>query len=794
MSCATAMGVVGIWCMHFIGNRAIILGDGSADIQLSYSPGFTVLSVFCPILGLGAAFSAAEWPSKSALARWVALGLTGLLAGGSIVAMHYVGNLGIKNYVLTYSPEFLVASVVIAEGDCIAVLILFYTLREQWISSWWKRLLCAALLAGGVSAMHFTASTHCTYKFVQYSDASAIASRNVQVIIAGTICGAAALIILFILFAFRMRSKALKARSQKVTLACVIFDPSGRILVTTEGVLPSREITDKYNHRTFDEDFNTAHPVYQWIFRVTYNWTGVSDLVPRMRRHLGTSKECDWEELQGTSSTSSSLFSPETYSNYTIIFRERFCIAAASLAASMNIPLERIGVLYDRIVETGTLPSDKFTKRGSRSNYEDVEAALYQSVFGKGQVMFITREASEGDVDKFLNAGYRFASVTHVSRTLAQAMQVPVPVLELHLSQIKRYIETIHHVEKVGTWLTFFALIPKPNQKGFDVAVNKDCQDQLPDVQLLTHRPEQWQLEVLRAMDGYRLGICIAFLDDQAKRAADQTDIPKKAFVANLRMSISRLMDKFPPEWTLDARFCSQQLSAHYSRAQPNRAATTTLFAFTTIVDMHAVSDTSARIARIPLSFFEIRQRCYPGSPDHAILAKDILHMFGPLIARGPAKRRLKSKQSIQGKSSRTGQVAAHGITHSVGDEKPHFRPTSQQSSADNVWSDTSSSLYELIESPRHDTGHSNMRGGPDKPGPNAWGGILVSSETVIESDSSNEARHGRSASLELGTQVDISAARPEVTFVDQLVAITKARCIPTKPDASTEPSVAMTS
>jgi NO-binding membrane sensor protein with MHYT domain len=59
------------------------------------------------------------------------------------------GNFGVTNFDLNYRRKYLIASVIIAVGDCWIVLLLFYRLREKWISSWWKRLLCAALLAGG---------------------------------------------------------------------------------------------------------------------------------------------------------------------------------------------------------------------------------------------------------------------------------------------------------------------------------------------------------------------------------------------------------------------------------------------------------------------------------------------------------------------------------------------------------------------------------------------------------------------------------------------------------------------
>jgi hypothetical protein len=40
-----------------------------------------------------------------------------------------------------------------------------------------------------------------------------------------------------------------KNRAQKVVLASAIFDPEGRIMLTTDGMFPCREITDSYHER-----------------------------------------------------------------------------------------------------------------------------------------------------------------------------------------------------------------------------------------------------------------------------------------------------------------------------------------------------------------------------------------------------------------------------------------------------------------------------------------------------------------------------------------------------------------
>src|SRR5579859_6409561 len=105
------MGAIAIWCMHFIGNRAIVLGDGQAEIQIAYSTGFTALSFFVPILVLLAAFLAVGTNDKISKIRVV---LGGGLAGLAICGMHYLGQAGISNYTCVYRVANVVGSVIIA--------------------------------------------------------------------------------------------------------------------------------------------------------------------------------------------------------------------------------------------------------------------------------------------------------------------------------------------------------------------------------------------------------------------------------------------------------------------------------------------------------------------------------------------------------------------------------------------------------------------------------------------------------------------------------------------------------
>lgn len=179
------MGLIGIWCMHFIGNRSIILANGDDNLQMVYSHGWTFLSCVLPVVGLSMAFYIAELRIKNVIIRRIMDVLTGVFAGLSIVGMHYIGNLGAYNYTLIYPPRFIIASCIIAIGDCIIALNLFFYFKEKWINVFWKRLVCAVILAVAVCGMHYTASIGCTYELKTLNESTL--NRNTAVIIAGAL-------------------------------------------------------------------------------------------------------------------------------------------------------------------------------------------------------------------------------------------------------------------------------------------------------------------------------------------------------------------------------------------------------------------------------------------------------------------------------------------------------------------------------------------------------------------------------------------------------------------------------
>ena len=173
------MGGIGIWCMHFIGNRAIVLGDGSIGFQVAYGAGLTAVSFFLPVVVLFLAFAAVGANEEISYIR---LGLGGTLAGLGICGMHYLGQASVTNYDCIYFVSYVIGAAIIAIVAATAALGIFFVFRAAWNAAWWKRAVCAVILAGAVSGMHWVAAVGTQYRLKKDASATSNSSRNATTI------------------------------------------------------------------------------------------------------------------------------------------------------------------------------------------------------------------------------------------------------------------------------------------------------------------------------------------------------------------------------------------------------------------------------------------------------------------------------------------------------------------------------------------------------------------------------------------------------------------------------------
>ncbi|RGP60480.1 signaling protein ykow [Fusarium sporotrichioides] len=619
MGSAVTMGGVSIWCMHFIGNRAIDLADGQPELQVAYSSGFTAISFFVPILVLLAAFMAV---GTNNVVSWWRLVSGGVLCGIAVCGMHYLGNASINNYTCVYQPAYVIGSAIIAIVASNVALAMFFVFRAMWANAWWKRGISAVVLAGAVSGMHWCAAVGTRYRLESIKPNGNEPSRTGTVVVVICLSLGACFVIAIsaILRASNMRRMALRA--QQITLAAAIFDKSGRILVDPHGYIPNTVVTDSFLEKDAKEGFNTGHPLFHWMYQASRNWNMIWSLIGGMRQHLS---ELPHSRTHKDGRRGIQLVSDhgETIDSYDIIFRELFCLAAAALADRFREDLTSIGVLWDQILPTGAngqrpqpqpQPRKQSVAGGSSLEGSDAVEEMHNSLditekglhsldygygYGRGSLMFLVRRSeSARDNERLISAGYRFAEVHQVSDLIKSNMQIQTPEFESKLREMASYTSEHNHIRQ-GTHLGFFAVRARVSSS-FEVLVRKGARHLLPTMPLPFKDLEDWHLQYLRRFENMPVSKIVEKCKEDSQRSDREAE-----FAGQIADTIQGLR-----EWTQEPLLEDALLTSTTFRIPcrgEEKRSEATMIAVRLVIPIHSVLS-SPNCEFVPLSFFRMRQ------------------------------------------------------------------------------------------------------------------------------------------------------------------------------------------
>lgn len=139
----------GIWSMHFVGMLAFNMGHG-----VSYDPLLTAISLIPAVI---ASYLTLKRLIKTHLSLWE-LFVNGVLVGGGIGAMHYVGMEAMQMDVdLRYDPTWFILSIVIAVVLAFIALSTQYYVRKIWTGLDPKivSLISALIMGSAIAGMHY---------------------------------------------------------------------------------------------------------------------------------------------------------------------------------------------------------------------------------------------------------------------------------------------------------------------------------------------------------------------------------------------------------------------------------------------------------------------------------------------------------------------------------------------------------------------------------------------------------------------------------------------------------------
>jgi hypothetical protein len=166
----------------------------------------------------------------------------------------------------------------------------------------------------------------------------------------------------------------------------------------------------------------------------------------------------------------------ESSADYSVLFREMFCVAAHSLATSLTVPIETLGVLDDKIIDTGMQRSKRQKGAASGLTLPDTHQ------FGRGQFVFLVKHASRSEAEHLQSSGYRFAEQNNVIGTVSRAMQIEPEYAGAQIRRMNDYYGP-QYTFAPGVHVGFFGMRPNV-QKGFNVVVKENQSYSIPSSQL----------------------------------------------------------------------------------------------------------------------------------------------------------------------------------------------------------------------------------------------------------------------------------------------------------------------
>lgn len=354
-------------------------------------------------------------------------------------------------------------------------------------------------------------------------------------------------------------------------------------------------------------------------------------LIPGMRHHLVNDAlarpYCPGEREEAGNDDESEV-------DFELVFKELFCVAAQELATQVNQRIDKMGVLFDDIMTTGTrLRRQNLSRRMRRiTRIGDPEAGQVKPVMGNGQCLFIVRHLDTRESLGFSASGHRFAAIPQITYNLARTMQVSHGEMRQTLERMKHY-SFLNKTMEPGVHLVCFSLTPRIHG-GFDVLVPKDAPNVLPHTPLPIAQVSQWQQDILTKMDELTLTSCIRWLKENAGGYNDPAEIE---FCRQVHEAASKLASYVVDADFGLAKFSSKPVKMPYKPvSQINEPAQCTAFSFRLINGLQA-RVVSPKLCLSPLRLFNAQQQVYPGAPDHEHFCRSVLDEFAHCVQHSPA-------------------------------------------------------------------------------------------------------------------------------------------------------------
>lgn len=322
--------------------------------------------------------------------------------------------------------------------------------------------------------------------------------------------------------------------------------------------------------------------------------------------------------------------------DYSLVFREQFCVAAADISEELGQPLESLGVLFDQILNTGQPTAAHKHLMEIESNLKTIRAD------GRGLLLFVVRVVDRKISEQLSAAGYRFTETQNVAQIIARRMQINSKHFRARLDNMYEYAAELKRPGP-GIHLACFAIRATVGG-GFDVLVTKEARNQLPEVRFPFNTLEKWQMDYLSQMDSFTVSACSKALG--LKCADPAASKEEQNFATEFLDTLNALKDQINHPLFADALLIAWPVSVPGQWAENGDKpfqATVIAFRLMLPIQFRAAGE---RFEFSPLAFFRLQQYEYRNGSDEALFSRMIYREFGPLLMKDNASMVTTQKSS----------------------------------------------------------------------------------------------------------------------------------------------------
>jgi hypothetical protein len=365
-----------------------------------------------------------------------------------------------------------------------------------------------------------------------------------------------------------------------------------------------------------------------------------------MRKHLYHASTIPGSHPESNSEVNLRGADGDPTEDYSIIFRELFCIAAADLAEELSEPLENVGVLFDDIFNTGRSGAvNSGALWGMAKSPVELERdGMVIHRPGRGLLLFLVRQADRRAAEKLSASGYRFAETQNVDHIITNRMQINCNDLKSRLNNMHEYASG-RHILRPGVHLACFAIRASVGG-GFDVLVRKDARNQLPKIQLPISSLDDWKIDYLSQLDSCSVTTCLKVLS--AKSLSSESSNDERTFAKQLLDALEALKEEVSIPLFADALLISRPVSVACGVGANGKPGQASLIVFRLLLPIQSRT-LGQKVVFTPLSLFRLQQFVYKNGSDHALFARKIHREFGAFLneERSSIEVGLKSARSM---------------------------------------------------------------------------------------------------------------------------------------------------